>query len=179
MDSSLVAGSQRKASYLLMAAGCALLVSAYFIGISDNLPGILAMMGGLFAFVLGIAYRFTAAKRPAGQQLLFWAPRTLCIVMAIFVSLFALDAFDGKSGVFQQILAFLVHLIPTYIVIIVLAVAWKWEWVGAAIFMGLGALYIVGMWGKFPVSTLALMGGPMLLIGILFLLNWRLRAQLR
>jgi hypothetical protein len=70
-----------------------------------------------------------------------------------------------------------VHLIPTYLVLIALAVAWRWQQVGAAIFIALGLLYIVMAWGRFHWSVYAVISGPLLLIGALFLLDWRYRSR--
>jgi uncharacterized membrane protein HdeD (DUF308 family) len=180
MDTKPEKQNQRKWAYVLLAAGVLLLVGAFSIGISDNPPAIVAMLGGLFALVLGVIYAFARSdkRKPAGQ-LLYWAPRALCIVVAIFISMFALDVFGEGKGFWETTLALLMHLIPTYIVLIVLAIAWRWEWVGAAVFIALGVLYIVTAWGRFPWGTYALISGPLFLVGILFLLNWLYRGRLR
>jgi drug/metabolite transporter (DMT)-like permease len=156
MDTSSVVPqkqTERKWSYLLMGAGCLLLVTAFFIGISDNPPGLVLMLAGFFALVLGIIFRFAKwGRRKPAHQLLYWAPRALCIVIAVFLSMFALDVFGGDKGIWETTLALLIHLIPTYIVLIVLAVSWRWEWVGAAMFTALGVLYIVRRGEGFPGS---------------------------
>jgi hypothetical protein len=113
------------------------------------------------------------------KRLLFWTPRILCILFAGFVSLFALDVFGEGYGLWETILALLIHLVPTYIVLIVLAIAWRWEWVGAILFGVLGVWYILMAWGRFPWTTYLIMSGPLFLIGVLFLLNWVYRRQLR
>jgi hypothetical protein len=59
-----------------------------------------------------------------------WTPRILCILAILFVSMFALDSFDPRFTPWQQIQAFLIHLIPTYILILFLVVSWKWELIG-------------------------------------------------
>jgi hypothetical protein len=172
--------NQRKWSYVLLGAGVLLLAAAFLIGINDNPPGIVSMLAGFFAIVLGAIYRFAKpSNRKPGRQLLYWAPRALCIVIAIFISMFALDVFGEGRGFWGTTLALLIHLIPTYIVLAVLAVAWRWEWVGATLFTGLGVAYIVAAWGRFPLSTYVLISGPLFLVGVMFLLNWRYRGQLR
>jgi hypothetical protein len=172
--------NRQKRSYLCLAAGGVLLVAAYFIGISDNFPGIVSMLAGFFAVVLGIVYRFAKSdKRKPSRQLLYWSPRVLCIVVALFTSMFALDVFGEGKGFWGTTLALLVHLIPTYVVLIVLAVAWRWEWVGATLFTALAVLYVIRFWGRFVWPTYVLISGPLLLVGVLFLLNWRYRRELR
>lgn len=71
------------------------------------------------------------------------------------------------------------HLIPSFIVVIALVVAWRWEWVGAVLFFGLAVFYVVMAWGRFPFGTYLAISGPLGLIGVLFLLNWRYRCELR
>ena len=68
-------------------------------------------------------------------KILHWAPRIICILAILFVSMFALDAFDPTLTIWQQIGGFLIHLIPTYILIIFLVIAWKWELVGGILLM--------------------------------------------
>lgn len=68
----------------------------------------------------------------------YWLPRVLCLLAIAFVSLFALDAFSDELSFWQQIVAFLIHLIPTFILIILLILAWKKEWIGGILFMIIG-----------------------------------------
>jgi len=71
------------------------------------------------------------------KRVLFWTPRVLCILFAIFLSLFSLDVFSEGYGFWETILALLIHLVPVYIVVIALVIAWRWEWVGASLFITL------------------------------------------
>jgi len=113
------------------------------------------------------------------KRVLFWTPRMLCILFAVFLSLFALDVFGEQLGFWGTILALLIHLVPVYIVVIVLIIAWRREWVGAVLFTALAALYVVMAWGRFHWSVYLTISGPLILLGILFLLNWIFRTQLR
>jgi len=67
-----------------------------------------------------------------------WIPRVLCILAILFISMFALDSFAPGLTVWEQIGGFLIHLIPSYVLLAALAVAWKWEKIGGIIFMALG-----------------------------------------
>ena len=114
-----------------------------------------------------------------GKKLLFWTPRVLCILFALFLSLFALDVFDGNSSLGETIIALLIHLIPVYMVLVALAIAWKWEWTGAVLFTGLGVFYIVMAWGRVHPTAFVFISGPAFLIGAMFLANWIYREELR
>ena len=113
------------------------------------------------------------------KRVLFWTPRVLCILFAVFVSLFALDVFGEGYGFWGTILALLMHLIPTGVILIVLAISWRWEWVGGILFIALGVVYLVTSWGRFHWSAYLAISGPLFLVGVLFLINWLYRARLR
>jgi len=113
------------------------------------------------------------------KRVLFWTPRVLCILFAVFVSLFALDVFGEGYGFWGTILALLIHLIPTGVILIVLAISWRWEWVGGILFIALGVVYLVTSWGRFHWSAYLVISGPLFLVGVLFLINWLYRARLR
>ncbi|MGB7621126.1 MAG: hypothetical protein WBN92_02145 [Terriglobia bacterium] len=116
----------------------------------------------------------TSAKR-----LLFWTPRILCILFALFISLFALDAFNEGYGFWKALLALLIHLIPTGVILIVLAISWRWEWVGGILFPACGLFYLEKVWGRFHWSAYLIISGPMFLVGVLFLINWYYKARVQ
>jgi hypothetical protein len=106
-------------------------------------------------------------------KVLYWAPRLLGLLFAGFISLFALDVFNEYHGFWPTLRALAMHLIPTFILLLLLAVAWRWELAGALAFNGLGIFYLVVFWGRLHWSAYALISGPLFLIGALFLLSWR------
>jgi uncharacterized membrane protein (GlpM family) len=113
------------------------------------------------------------------KKILFWAPRVLCILFAFFISLFAFDVFDGGRSFWESALAFLIHLIPTFAIIAVLIVAWKREWIGAILCFALALLYVIWAWGRFEWYAYFLISGPLVVISILFLMNWIHRVKAR
>jgi hypothetical protein len=102
------------------------------------------------------------------KKFLYWLPRILGMLFALFISIFALDAFGESIPFPEAVVGFLIHLVPTYIMIAVLLVAWKWGVVGGTLFILAGVSYIIWMhnlhWAAF-----LLIGGPPILIGILFI----------
>lgn len=112
-------------------------------------------------------------------RFLFWTPRVLCLLFAVFLSLFALDVFGQGYGFWGTILALLIHLVPTGIVLVVLAVAWRWERVGAILFMALGIWYLLTSWGQLHWSAYVVISGPLFLVGVLFLASWLNRARIQ
>ncbi|MBZ5554177.1 MAG: hypothetical protein LAO21_15785 [Acidobacteriia bacterium] len=113
------------------------------------------------------------------RPLLFWTPRILCLLFALFVSLFALDVFGGGQGFWKTSLALLMHLIPTAVILIVLAISWHRDWVGAILFPVCGLFYLEKVWGRFHWSAYLIIPGPLFLVGVLFLINWYYKARMK
>ena len=105
------------------------------------------------------------------EKILFWSPRVLGILIAIFVSLFALDVFGEGYSSWETIAALAMHLIPTLVILIVLGIAWRWEWTGGFLFVALGVLYITLFWEPSNLPAYLIISGPLFLVGILFLLD--------
>ena len=116
---------------------------------------------------------------PAARRWLFWTPRILTLLFAGFISIFAMDVFEGHHPLGQTLLALAMHLIPTGVVLLSLAIAWRWEWVGAVLYAAMGVFYFVTQWGRFSWDVYALIAGPLFLLALLYLLGWRYRAELR
>jgi len=102
------------------------------------------------------------------KKFIYWLPRILGALFALFISMFALDAFGGGVPFIEAVVSFLIHLLPTYIVIAILLIAWKWEWAGGILFILAGIFYIFVannvLW-----SAYAVIAGPPILIGTLFI----------
>jgi len=64
------------------------------------------------------------------------------------------------------------HLIPSYILIIVLALTWKWEWIGGIIFLILDIIYFYMMAGRVNILFSLPIGLPLFLISIMFFVGY-------
>jgi len=104
--------------------------------------------------------------------MLRWVPRILCILFAAFISLFAMDVFGQGAGFWKTFLALLIHLIPTFLMILILILSWRGVWIGAIFFIlsGIGCVVWQGL--KYPVLYI-----PLFLVGFLFLINWLFRKE--
>jgi hypothetical protein len=119
-------------------------------------------------------------------RIVHWIPRILCILAILFISMFALDSFDPKLTLWQQIGGFLIHLIPTYILIALLITAWKWELIGGIIFILLGIgfsplVYTMNYHMNHSVSMslgiILMITFPFIVIGALFILSHFLKKK--
>jgi hypothetical protein len=113
------------------------------------------------------------------KQILFWSPRALSILFAIFISTFALDVFGEGYDFWKTLLALAMHLIPTGIVVLFLVIAWRWEWIGGILFLIPAVFYVIWAWGRFALSVYFLIAGPMVIVSILFFVNWKYRTEIQ
>lgn len=105
------------------------------------------------------------------ESFLYWAPRMLAILFAGFVSLFALDVFSEDAALWEMLVGFAIHLLPTYLVVIALLIAWRRERLGGVLFLTLGAAYIAMFWEPSRWPVYLLLSGPLIVVGLLFLLH--------
>lgn len=70
---------------------------------------------------------------------LYLLPRVLSLIMIVFTSVFALDVF-GQLGWF---VALLMHLVPSFVLVILTIFSWRRGRIGGIIFLIFGALLAV------------------------------------
>lgn len=119
-------------------------------------------------------------------RIFHWLPRIICILAILFVSLFAADAFAPGLTIWQQLGAFFIHLIPSFILLAFLIIAWKWELIGGIIFMVIGLVLSPFVFmlnynmnhsiGKSLVVIL-MIPIPFVVVGILFLVSQSLKKK--
>lgn len=115
-----------------------------------------------------------------------WIPRILCILAILFVSLFALDAFDPALNLKQQILGFLIHLIPSFVLLLFLIIAWKRELTGGIMFIAIGIIlspivfihnYNMNHSISMSLGIILIITIPFVIVGLLFLISYRMRNK--
>jgi hypothetical protein len=122
------------------------------------------------------------------DRIIYWSPRLLTIFAIGFISVFALDAFDPKLSLTQQILGFLLHMVPSFLLIAILLYAWKHEKTGGLILILLGICFTPVIFIKnyqhngnmaISLSIIALVCLPFIIAGVLFLYShwWHNRQK--
>ena len=120
------------------------------------------------------------------DKILHWSPRVLGILAIAFISMFALDAFDPKLTLWQQLVAFAIHLIPSFILLLILIIAWKRELIGGIIFLVIALLFTPlifvhnfrmnqSIW--ISLAIIATINLPFVLVGVLFILNHKRKKR--
>lgn len=113
-------------------------------------------------------------------KLLYWTPRVICILAILFVSLFALDAFNPALPIGKQILDFLMHMLPSFVLTVLLIIAWKWELIGGIILGMIGIVFspIIFMHNYnmnhsvvMSLTVIAMITFPFILVGVLFVIS--------
>ena len=109
-----------------------------------------------------------------------WIPRIFTILIILFLSMFALDAFSPELNFWQQFSDFIMHLIPSFILIIILIIAWKRELIGGILLTILGLVmspFIYSMNYESNHNMLMSIGIilaiclPILIAGVLFIIS--------
>ena len=110
-------------------------------------------------------------RRVSRSLALCWVPRVLGLFFAVFISLFALDVFGTGEGFWPTVIGFLIHMLPTALVLLAVAVAWRRPRLGGLLFLLLAVGYVILVSGRDRWSAFAILGGPALLVGLLFLID--------
>ena len=112
---------------------------------------------------------------PGWQKMIRWTPRVLGIGVALFVGVFALDAFSQQLPFTEALVHFAIHAIPAAVLLAVVALAWRREWIGAIVFIGAAVAYALMVPQR--LDWIAIVAGPLLLTGLLFLGSWVQRRR--
>ena len=111
------------------------------------------------------------------KKTLTWLPRILTIIFICFISMFALDEFSDPNGFWLNLAGFLIHLVPSFALIICLILAWKKPLIGGIIFIFLSVVFTFAFDTYEDVVTLLIISFPLLLVGILYLVDFHLRKK--
>jgi hypothetical protein len=120
------------------------------------------------------------------KTLFHWLPRIICILAILFISMFAADAFEPGLTIWQQLGAFIMHLIPSFILLGILIFAWYKEFIGGIIFIIIGLVltpFVFNMNYKMNESIWMSLGiimtitFPFILVGILFIVSHKLKKD--
>lgn len=106
-------------------------------------------------------------------KIIYWIPRISTIFLILLNSLLSLDVFTEFDKWYEQILAFLIHLIPSVLLAIILFISWDREIIAGLFFFVFGIFTIFVFNMEEDLSNFII---PLILItiGLTFILNWYL-----
>ena len=102
--------------------------------------------------------------------------------------MFALDAFEGTDTLWVKLGHFFVHLIPSFVLLLVFFVANKWEKVGGILFIVIGSALSLPVFSLnyrmnesvgMSLGIVAALTGPFIVVGTLFVISSRLKNEAR
>lgn len=102
------------------------------------------------------------------RNLLHWTPRVLGALYAVFISIFAFDVWGTGESFWYEMAGFLIHLIPTYLIVAALLIAWKNPRLGGILFIFLATAFGLVFGWREP-ETLLLLALPPTVVGLLFI----------
>ena len=108
------------------------------------------------------------------MKTLTWLPRILVMVYILFISMFALDSFaDGLSWL--SLLGFLIHLIPSFVLVGILILSWKYKLAGGITFIVLSIIFTIFFNTYKDIIVFLLISLPLLVIGTLFIVDSKVK----
>lgn len=128
-------------------------------------------------YVLAVAWREHSTRgqvNPRLAKVIRWAPRLAAILIILFVSLFSLDVFEMEATPLELLGGFIMHNIPSIVMLVVLIFAWKRPAVGFVSFLIVGVLFtFFFVRDIYALPNLLLFVAPILLVAFLFYIDWR------
>ncbi len=109
------------------------------------------------------------------REIIIWAPRIVGLGLALFLSLFGVDAWSDFRGIVATTIAVVMGFVPALVVLVSVLVGWKHERIAAAIFIGLAAFY--ALTARDHPEWILVIAGPLALEAILFLASWRFQER--
>jgi hypothetical protein len=138
-----------------------------------SLPLIL-FYGSLYVLIRAwIEHHISGEITPALAKTIHWTPRIAAIGIIFFVSLFSLDVFEMDASPLQLLGGFIIHNIPSIVMIVLLIFAWKRPMVGFFAFLLAGLFFLRFVIFNLSLGHFLLFSGPLLLISTLFYADWR------
>jgi hypothetical protein len=163
-------------------------VYAIWAGERANMPGwemllnipilsipLVLIFGSVYVLLMGWHEHSTLGKvSPRLAKIIHWTPRIAAILIILFMGLFSLDVFGTGASHLEVLGAFLMHNIPSIVMLVLLILAWKRPVVGFVAFLVVAVAFtILFVRDFYAVSNLLLFVLPILLIASLFYADWK------
>lgn len=119
-------------------------------------------------------HKSTGQVNPRLAKIIRWAPRVASIMIIFFLTLFSLDVFDGSASWLEMLGGFIMHSLPSIVLILLLIFAWKRPLVGFWAFLIFGVLFgLRFVRDIYSITNMLFFVFPFLLISGLFYIDWK------
>ncbi|MCX6063544.1 MAG: hypothetical protein NTV26_05050 [Caldiserica bacterium] len=97
-----------------------------------------------------------------------WIPRALMILFILFLTMFSLDVFEMEGTLLAKLGGFVMHSIPSLVLVAVLLVAWRNPLVGGVLTLIAAVAFMLRfhIWSGMTFATIIL---PVVVVGALFI----------
>ncbi len=109
-------------------------------------------------------------KKDRVRTKFIWIPRVLSIIFILFLSLFALDMFGGEAPLIEKIGGFLIHLIPSFVLVFILIISWKRPLLGGIAFVIMSILFTIRFRTYNHIFTFLAFSVTLAVCGILYII---------
>jgi hypothetical protein len=133
------------------------------------------LYGAIYVLLVGWHERSTLGKvSPRLAKVIHWAPRLAALLIIFFVGLFSLDVFGTGAPPLEVLAAFLMHNLPSLVMLVLLVFAWKRPVVGFVAFLIAAAAFAAFFVRDiYSLLNLLLFVLPILLVASLFYADWQ------
>lgn len=104
-----------------------------------------------------------------GRVKFIWIPRGIAIAFLLFLMLFSLDVFGSEGSIFLQIVGFIIHSLPSLLMLAILVLNWRNPYRCGLLFLVVAALFTLKYRAYQRIDTFILVSFLPVLIGVLFL----------
>jgi hypothetical protein len=109
-------------------------------------------------------------RHPHTRFRFIWIPRTLMVAFILFLTMFSLDVFSMEGSLLAKLGGFLIHSVPSLILVVVLLVSWK-----SSLWSGILCLvFAVAFMLRFQMQGIAeflMLVLPVIVVGALFIVS--------
>lgn len=114
-------------------------------------------------------------------RFVYWTPRIASLLLVVMFVLLSFDVFTPDATAGEMAVGFVMHNIPTLVLIAFVWLAWRFELVGAIVF-GLLSLFFIRQFvmssgeGAWPINEMLAaiaFTGLMVLASVLYFLDWK------
>ncbi len=110
------------------------------------------------------------------NKIIYLIPRVVSIIFILFISfILVISSFAEPGSIWLKLMGFIIHLIPSFILLAGLIIAWKNEKIGSYIFLGLCIVMTLFFHTYKKLGTFLIMSLPILIISGLFYLHYKLK----
>lgn len=95
-------------------------------------------------------------------------PRTIGLIYLLFLMLFSFDVFEGTGVTGNEILAFLIHSLPSITLLVILILTWRRPFWGGILFLAFAAAITLLLQTYADTDRLTLITMPPILTSVLF-----------